>query len=68
MALYRSFAQLNWSRMLDAWSHLDAHKELQEIAGVPAGWRGARPFTRHFDSKKLRLAWALNGSLLLIVM
>ena len=62
MALYRSLAQLHWSRrILDGWSDVEAHKELQEIAGVPAGWRGARPFTGAYDPARLRFAWACNG-------
>ena len=63
MALYRSLAHLHWSRrILDGWSDVEAHKELQEIAGVPTGWRGARPFTGAYDPARLRFAWACNGT------
>jgi len=67
MSLYSSLGQLYWSRMLDGWTHTDAMTELDNLAQLPAGWRGAKLFTGDFEIAKLRFAWAVVGSFLLLV-
>ena len=66
MEAYRLLADAYEARRLSGWTHAETMAELQELAGLPAGWLGARAYVGSFaPGWQLRTAWALAWILLL---
>ena len=53
------------ARMIRGWTHAAALHELESVAGLPAGWRGARPYVGVYEPWKLRVSWTLAWLLVL---
>ena len=62
---YRMLADRYEARMIRGWTHAAALHELESVAGLPAGWRGARPYVGVYEPWKLRVSWTLAWLLVL---
>ena len=65
MAIHRRLAVQYQRRRLAGWTHDQAMAEMNQVAGLPVVWKGARPFTGEFDPRRLRVSWAVNAVILL---
>ena len=66
MVVHRRLAVQYQRRRIDGWKHDEAMFELEQWCGLPSVWRGCRPFTGAYDPGRLKVAWLINWTILLM--